>query len=98
MLGIVPDWSDSANEGGGRYIVRCPKECVDAMWVEMMMAMVGHKFCPERDGCINGCVVSVRSKADRVAVWVKHGSDEQLVGQAVENLFGKRGDFKVHCG
>ena len=95
--GIMPDWSDKANQGGGRCIVRCQKEEVDTMWTELMMALIGQKFVdPENDDKINGSVVSIRRKEDKIAIWVKSISDRPLAQKSMNAVLGKKGEFSIH--
>ena len=95
--GIVPDWSDKSNQKGGRYIVRCHKEEVDTMWTELMMALIGQNFVdPENDGKINGSVVSMRKREDKIAIWVRNISDGLLAQQSVMAVLGRKGEFCIH--
>ena len=95
--GIIPDWSDKANQRGGRYIVRCHMGEVDTMWTELMMALIGQNFVdPENDDKINGSVVSIRKREPKVAIWVRSISDRDLVEQSVIAVLGRKGDFSIH--
>ena len=95
--GILPDWSDKANQKGGRYMVRCRKEEVDTMWTEVMMALIGQTFVDaDHDDHITGSTVSVRSKEDRIAVWVRDVGDRQLAETSVMTVLGRKGDFCIH--
>ena len=95
--GIMPDWSDKANQGGGRCIVRCQKEEVDTMWTELMMALIGQKFVdPENDDKINGSVVSIRRREDKIAIWVRSISDRPLAQKSMNAVLGKKGEFSIH--
>ena len=95
--GIMPDWSDKANQGGGRCIVRCQKEEVDTMWTELMMALIGQKFVdPENDDKINGSVVSIRRREDKIAIWVRSLSDRPLAQKSMNAVLGKKGEFSIH--
>ena len=95
--GIVPDWSDKSNQKGGRYIVRCRKEEVDTMWTELMMALIGQNFVdPENDCKINGGVVSIRKREDKIAIWVRNVSDGLLAQDSVMAVLGRMGEFCIH--
>jgi len=94
--GITPDWEDLANRKGGRWVVRSQREEVDSVWMEVIMGMVGHTFEERLDTQINGGVVSIRSRGDKVAVWVKTVEARDEVRNAVTNMLGKPGMFKVH--
>ena len=45
--GVPPDWSDPANEAGGRYMIKCSKEETDFYWREILMSFVGDTFVDE---------------------------------------------------
>ena len=94
--GICPDWEDSANSRGGRWIVRCKREEVDKAWMEVIMAMVGQQFGENQDTEINGGVVSNRVRGDKVAVWVRSVEMKGEVGSVVTDMLGRTGVFKVH--
>jgi len=94
--GITPDWEDLANRKGGRWVVRTQREEVDSVWMEVIMGIVGHTFEERLDTQINGGVVSIRSRGDKVAVWVKTVEVRDRVRQAVTKMLGKTGMFKVH--
>lgn len=70
--GIKPAWEDVRNRNGGRWVItldRAHKNDTDKFWVEIMMMLVGEAFETENQH-ICGAVVSLRSKCDRIAVWI----------------------------
>ncbi|KAF9435575.1 hypothetical protein BGZ76_005967 [Entomortierella beljakovae] len=84
--GIKPMWEDPANANGGRWIVTLLNknpELLDRCWMELAYALVGEQLDAGDDIC--GAVLSRRTKADRLAVWVR---DKDNV--AAINGIGKR--------
>jgi translation initiation factor 4E len=83
-----PVWEDPVNERGGKWIVRLKKGVADRIWEEMVLALIGDQFMPERGERVPedwwapdeicGCTISVRSNEDILAVWHKTGSDEAI--------------------
>ena len=82
-----PVWEDPVNERGGKWIVRLKKGVADRVWEEIVLAVIGDQFAPERgsgsaenDGWeVCGVSISVRSNnEDILAVWHKTGSDEAV--------------------
>ncbi|KAF9160601.1 hypothetical protein DFQ26_005364 [Actinomortierella ambigua] len=70
--GIKPMWEDPANAKGGRWIVTLLSknpELLDKYWLELAYALVGEQLDEDDDIC--GAVLSRRTKADRLAVWVR---------------------------
>ncbi|KAG0225441.1 hypothetical protein BGW42_004432 [Actinomortierella wolfii] len=84
--GIKPMWEDPANAKGGRWIAtlldRNP-EMLDKYWLELAYALVGEQLDEDDDIC--GAVLSRRSKADRLAVWVRDRNNIAAI-----NGIGKR--------
>jgi len=66
--GLVPDWEDKANLCGGRLVVKRERGQLDESWLALLFFLVG-EHAPAADQ-VNGVVASVRSKGDRVAVWL----------------------------
>jgi len=66
--GLVPDWEDKANLCGGRLVVRRERGQLDESWLALLFFLIGeHAAAADQ---VNGVVASVRSKGDRVAVWL----------------------------
>jgi translation initiation factor 4E len=81
------------NERGGKWIIRLKKGVVDRIWEQIVLAVIGDQFMPEKGtGAKNeygvednwapdeicGCTVSVRSNEDILAIWHKTGNDENI--------------------
>ena len=94
--GISPDWEDLANRRGGRWVVNTGRQEVDKDWVEVMMGMVGQQFGEKQDTQVNGAVVSIRNRGDKVAVWVREVEDTGKVGNRVSKMLGRVGVFRAH--
>ncbi|KAF9085358.1 hypothetical protein BGX29_001993 [Mortierella sp. GBA35] len=84
--GIKPMWEDPANASGGRWIVTLltkNPELLDRCWMDLAYALVGEQLDLGDDIC--GAVLSRRTKADRLAVWVRDKDNVDVV-----NGIGKR--------
>jgi len=102
--GIEPAWEDKANEKGGRWIFvldkRTSKQCLDKYWLEVLMCLVGEAF-GENGPIVNGAVVNIRPKADKVSVWLSDSCDSErilAVGLCIKNRLQLREQmkFEVH--
>ncbi|KIY65297.1 translation initiation factor eIF4e [Cylindrobasidium torrendii FP15055 ss-10] len=75
--GIRPMWEDPANKNGGKWVLTMKNspELLDRCWFDLCMALVGEQIettsGEEDQGEICGAVVSLRSKVDRIQVWVR---------------------------
>jgi len=73
--GIFPDWEDFQNMSGGRWILRNQERTnLDDNWLELLFLLIG-EHAGEEAGLVNGAVVNVRSKGDRLALWLKEARD-----------------------
>lgn len=89
--GVVPDWEDSANARGGRWMICFDTEerqtRLDDRWLELLILVLG-----DRAGSIvTGAEVCVRRKMDRMELWVTNTNDlQQLteVGRRLKTLLG----------
>ncbi|XP_075248642.1 eukaryotic translation initiation factor 4E-1A-like isoform X2 [Convolutriloba macropyga] len=82
--GIIPKWEDEKNKQGGRWVLPIPKtikEEVDKYWLETLLCLIGEAFDDDAGALVNGCVVSVRPRGDRVSIWVGSKEEEHLVTQ-----------------
>jgi len=105
--GIQPAWEDPANEKGGRWIFtvakQFSKQSLDTFWLEVLMCLVGESF-GENGVIVNGAVVNIRPKADKISVWLSESCDSNTiisVGLCIKNrlqLDEKRDkmNFEVH--
>ena len=109
--GIFPDWSDFQNMQGGRLIIDMKREEQDGrmsrgerletMWIELLLILIGEQ-AKKNANQINGVIINVKKKADRLAVWLRNASDREGVvgvGRLVKNslyLGDKVMYFKEH--
>jgi len=79
--GIRPMWEDPNNIEGGRWLIQVDKarrnELIDHYWLELLMAVVGEQFddCGEN---VCGVVVNIRQKGDKVSLWTRDATKEEL--------------------
>jgi len=103
--GIFPDWEDDCNKDGGRWIINFEKsqkfsEALDEHWTEVLLFLIGE----QADDCahlLNGAVVNVRNKCNRIAIWlsahnIAHEVDK--IGNMIERRLRLKEKiaFKVH--
>jgi len=79
--GIRPMWEDPNNIEGGRWLIQVDKnrrnELIDHYWLELLMAVVGEQFddCGEN---VCGVVVNIRQKGDKVSLWTRDATKEDM--------------------
>jgi len=79
--GIRPMWEDPNNIEGGRWLIQVDKarrnELLDHYWLELLMAVVGEQFeeCGEN---VCGVVVNIRQKGDKVSLWTRDATKEEM--------------------
>ena len=52
--------------------------CLDSFWLEVMLCLIGEAFEKYTD-LVNGAVVNVRRKGDKVSLWLGEASDEAAI-------------------
>lgn len=91
--GTRPAWEDEANKTGGRWMLQLPAKQhratnLDRLWLELMLLIIGEDFNnPEEASLINGAVVSIRFKEDRIALWTgdsSQGQNQRAIGQQLK--------------
>jgi len=79
--GIQPMWEDKHNYEGGRWLFQVDKnrrnELLDQYWLELLMAVVGEQFDDHGDH-VCGAVVNVRQKGDKVSLWTKDATNDDV--------------------
>lgn len=74
-------WEDPINKPGGRWLIMVDKsrrqELLDHYWLELLMAVVGEQF-DDLGEYICGLVVNVRQKGDKVSLWTKDASKQDV--------------------
>lgn len=104
--GIYPDWEDKRNTNGGRWMINLDRrhraEFLDTYWLETLFFLIGEN-ADQYAYQVNGAVVSVRAKADRLAIWLADASqpDSLLrIGKMIKERLridpSERVSFKVH--
>ncbi|KAL5521556.1 hypothetical protein ACEPAF_2304 [Sanghuangporus sanghuang] len=78
--GIKPMWEDEANANGGKWVLTMKNnpQLLDRCWSWLAMAMVGEEFDDYSED-ICGAVVSLRSKVDRIQLWIRIKEDVERV-------------------
>lgn len=77
--GIKPMWEDEANANGGKWVLTMKNnpQLLDRCWSWLTMALVGEAFDEGDEIC--GAVVSLRSKVDRIQLWIRSKDDLERV-------------------
>lgn len=76
--GIPPKWEDKRNQEGGKWTIETTKNYrshLDNSWLETLLAVIGEGF-GEAGEDINGAVVQVRKKVDRLQIWTGNYANE----------------------
>ncbi|CAI4223287.1 unnamed protein product [Auanema sp. JU1783] len=79
--GIKPMWEDESNVKGGRWLVVVDKQrraqLLDHYWMELLMAIIGEQF-EDLGEYICGAVVNVRQKGDKVSLWTRDATRDDV--------------------
>uniref|UniRef100_A0AC35U323 EIF-4F 25 kDa subunit n=1 Tax=Rhabditophanes sp. KR3021 TaxID=114890 RepID=A0AC35U323_9BILA len=88
--GIKPMWEDANNVKGGRWLVVVDKAKrstrLDTYWIELMMAIIGEQF-DNHGKYICGAVVNIRAKGDKVSLWTRDATKDDVnlrIGQILK--------------
>jgi len=99
--GIKPMWEDAQNISGGRWLMTLDKkkrdEFLDKFWLEIMLCLIGEEF-EENGDIVNGAVVSVRNKTDKIGIWLSDSTTEKSVitiGKKLKHRMGIEEDVKI---
>uniref|UniRef100_A0A7E4W2Z6 eIF-4F 25 kDa subunit n=1 Tax=Panagrellus redivivus TaxID=6233 RepID=A0A7E4W2Z6_PANRE len=91
--GIEPLWEDPSNIKGGRWLTIIERtkraERLDVCWFELIMALIREEFVEVEDD-ICGAVVNVRQKGDKVALWTRDGTNDDInitIGHTMRKTF-----------
>merc|ERR1712172_479596 len=80
--GIFPDWEDVRNAPGGRWMINVDKrqraECLDTYWLEILFFLIG-EHADQHAHQVNGAVVNVRGKGDKLAIWLADASQPDSI-------------------
>ncbi|KAF6767539.1 Translation Initiation factor eIF- 4e [Kalmanozyma brasiliensis GHG001] len=85
--GIKPMWEDARNAKGGKWTItfrlRNPA-LIDRSWLWLVLGLIGEQLDEADETC--GAVCSVRPRGDRIALWVKDGSDVEKLNRIGRKL------------
>merc|ERR1719220_2248602 len=86
--GIRPMWEDPANKEGGRWLLTLDRfqrmQYLNDIWLEIMLYLIGgDRKDDNTDNCINGAVVNIRNRADKVALWLPIADKNQGHGPKI---------------
>ena len=102
--GIQPDWEDFQNMSGGRWIHSSEKsnrgDVLDCRWLEIIFILIGEHAGDYAD-MVNGAVINIRTKRDKLAVWLKDANNMigvMEIGRLVKHRLGLRDgiNFTIH--
>ncbi|CAK9046649.1 unnamed protein product [Durusdinium trenchii] len=81
--GIAPAWEDAALKNGGRWVIKLEKvkaQSLDDLWLSLSLALIGEAFYDVGGAeLVCGAIVSVRSRASKIALWLTTAKDEKRV-------------------
>jgi len=107
--GIFPDWEDPRNQAGGRWIINLERkkreELLDNHWLEVMFFLIG-EHADEQAHLVNGAVVNIRNKTDKIAIWLAEAGGARAeedpgvvrVGRMIKDRLAlkEKSGFNVH--
>ncbi|CAF1435836.1 unnamed protein product [Adineta ricciae] len=71
---IQPMWEDQHNRSGGRWCLNTHRNQrlsdLDNYWLNTLLSLIGDQYGDDAYN-VNGCVVSVRNKGDRICLWTR---------------------------
>lgn len=79
---VTPAWEDPAFKNGGRWVVKLEKvkaQSLDELWLSLSLALIGEAFVEHGGELVYGAIVSVRSRASKIALWLSAAKDEKKV-------------------
>lgn len=104
--GIFPDWEDKRNQNGGRWMISLDKRQrsrLDDYWLEILFFLIG-EHADQHAHQVNGAVVNVRSKGDKLGVWLADSSQPDSIlriGKMLKERLGidpsEKIGFNVHA-
>jgi len=80
--GVTPAWEDPTFKSGGRWIIKLEKvkaQSLDDLWLSLVLALIGEAFADSGGDLVCGAIVSVRSRASKIALWLSAAKDEKKV-------------------
>jgi len=90
--GIKPMWEDPHNKDGGRWLISLDRNMrslhLDNFWMEVLLLLIGEAFGEHHGQLVNGAVVNIRGKGDKIAIWMSsatHGEAILEVGRRIKS-------------
>jgi len=80
--GVSPAWEDPMFKSGGRWVVKLEKvkaQSLDDLWLSVSLALIGEAFAECGGELVYGAIVSVRSRASKIALWLSDAKEEKKV-------------------
>ncbi|CAK9092124.1 unnamed protein product [Durusdinium trenchii] len=80
--GVAPAWEDAAFKNGGRWVIKLEKvkaQSLDDLWLTLNLALIGEAFYEQGGDLVCGAIVSVRSRASKIALWLSAAKDEKRI-------------------
>ncbi|KAM0682121.1 translation initiation factor [Mitosporidium daphniae] len=77
---IKPSWEDSHNANGGKWTCSIHKDGskkISKLWKDAIFSCIGSEY--EHPETINGVVLSIRQKTDRIAFWISDASHDDAL-------------------
>lgn len=92
--GIRPMWEDAHNRDGGRWLVNISRDLrqstLDQLWMNTLLSLIGSQYDKE-SSLINGAVVNVRFRCDKLSLWTKSYENEESqkrIGKKFKKVIG----------
>lgn len=79
--GIQPMWEDPLNKDGGKWQVQFPHSqtaLLDNLWLETLLMLIGENL-GEFSEYINGAVVQIRPKGNKLSIWISNVNDRRTL-------------------
>ena len=94
--GVAPAWEDERCKYGGRWIAKIDKlkaRTLDSIWDNLVLSVIGETMSPHFGPLICGIVVSTRSKASKISLWVSYAAEEVIltIGKSFIKLMQAQG-------
>lgn len=91
--GILPEWEDPANKGGGLWKIIIPNKMrhdhLDRLWYELLLSLIGEMYGELSDD-VCGAYLQRRQKEDRIQLWIRPTSRENIleIGKILKDKLG----------
>jgi len=101
--GIFPDWEDFQNMPGGRWSVNSDRSNrgeggqLDNWWMEILLILIGEQ-AEQYAGLVNGAVVNIKNKVDKLAIWLNDARDlggVMEIGRLLKSRLGLGNSTKI---